>query len=36
MNTVAMMAAKIDVFMLKSTFRTFIRHETMGGFWSAT
>ena len=26
----------IDIFTLKSTFRTFGRHDAMGGFWSAT
>ena len=36
MNAVAMMAAKTDVFMLKSTFRTFRRHGAIEGFGSAT
>jgi hypothetical protein len=31
-----MMAAKIDGFMAKNTFRTFDRDGAMGGFWNAT
>lgn len=36
MHAVATMATKIDVFMLKSTFRIFGRQDAVGGFCDPT